>query len=114
MLTLYCIMQIPGSVLDKRSLAWNKGKAWIDGAKKEVVEAYAKQSEDDLTAFLRCRREEIVEGGVLFILMAGRPGQLQPENQLGDPDSRAKHPFTSSMDQAWQDLLNEVCIPNSM
>ncbi|XXG50967.1 hypothetical protein AAC387_Pa02g4848 [Persea americana] len=107
---LHWLSQIPGSVLDKRSLAWNKGRAWIDGAKKEVVEAYAKQSEDDLTAFLRCRREEIVEGGVLFILMAGRPGQEQPENQLGDPDSRAKHPFTSSMDQAWQDLLTEGLI----
>lgn len=101
-------------MLDERSPAWNRGRAWIDGANKEVVEAYAKQSDDDLMAFLRCRREEIVEGGALFILMAGRPGEQQPENQLGDPDSRAKHPFTSSMDQAWQDLLKEVSIPNLM
>lgn len=107
---LHWLSQIPEVVLDKRSVAWNEGRAWIDGAKKEVVEAYAKQSEEDLMAFLRCRREEIVEGGILFILMAGRPGSLQPENQLGDPDSRAKHPFTSSMDQAWEDLLNEGLI----
>ncbi|XP_077241200.1 gibberellic acid methyltransferase 2-like [Tasmannia lanceolata] len=104
---LHWLSKIPEAVLDKRSPAWNKGRAWIDGAKKEVVEAYAKQSEEDLKAFLRCRREEIVEGGMLFILMAGRPGSERPENQLGDPDSRAKHPFTSSMDQAWEDLLNE-------
>ena len=97
-------------MLDKRSPAWNKGKAWIDGAKKEVVEAYAKQSEEDLDNFLRCRKQEIVEGGVLFMLMGGRPaGSLHhPDNQLDDSDSRAKHPFTSSMDQAWEDLLNEV------
>lgn len=75
-----------------------------------MVEAYAKQSEEDLEDFLRCRKEEIVEGGVLFILMGGRPGSKRPENQLDDSDSRAKHPFTSSMDQAWEDLLNEVCI----
>ncbi|XP_077230623.1 gibberellic acid methyltransferase 2-like [Tasmannia lanceolata] len=107
---LHWLSKIPEAVLDKRSPAWNKGRAWIDGAKEEVVEAYAKQSEEDLKAFLRCRREEIVEGGMLFILMAGRPGSQRPENQLGDPDSRAKHPFTSSMDQAWEDLLNEALI----
>ncbi|XP_068664367.1 gibberellic acid methyltransferase 2-like [Aristolochia californica] len=107
---LHWLSKVPEEVLDKRSAAWNKGRAWIDGAKKEVVESYARQSEEDLKAFLRCRREEIVEGGVLFMLMAGRPGSEKPENQLGDPDSRAKHPFTSSMDQAWQDLLNEGLI----
>ncbi|KAF8404003.1 hypothetical protein HHK36_012113 [Tetracentron sinense] len=107
---LHWLSQIPEVVLDKRSSAWNKGRAWIDGAKKDVVEAYAKQSEEDLEAFLRCRREEIVQGGMLFILMAGRPCSRRPENQLGDPDSRAKHPFTSSMDQAWEDLLNEGLI----
>ncbi|OVA03904.1 SAM dependent carboxyl methyltransferase [Macleaya cordata] len=107
---LHWLSQIPNAVLDKRSAAWNKGRAWIDGAKKEVIEAYSKQSMEDLEAFLRCRREEIVEGGLLFILMAGRPSSQRPENQLGDPDSRAKHPFTSSMDQAWEDLLNEGLI----
>ncbi|KAK9170631.1 hypothetical protein Syun_002771 [Stephania yunnanensis] len=107
---LHWLSQIPESVLDKRSRAWNEGRAWIDGAKREVVEAYAKQSKDDLMAFLRCRREEIVKGGMLFMLMAGRPGSNRPEEQIGDPDSRAKHPFTSSMDQAWEDLLNEGLI----
>lgn len=95
-------------MLDKRSAAWNKERAWIDGAKKEVVEAYAKQSEKDLDDFLKCRKEEIAIGGMLFILMGGRPTSCPPENQLGDPDSRAKHPFTNSMDQAWQDLVDEV------
>lgn len=104
------IYQIPEAVLDKRSAAWNKGRAWIEGAKEEVIEAYAKQSEKDLEDFLRCRKEEIVRGGMLFILMGGRPGK----NQLGDPDSTAKHPFTTSMDQAWQDLLNEVYMYQSI
>lgn len=107
---LHWLSKVPEAVLDERSPAWNEGRAWIDGAKKEVVDAYAKQSEEDLEAFLSCRREEIVEGGMLFLLMAGRPGTQLPENQLGDPDSRAKHPFTSTMDQAWQDLLSEGLI----
>nr|QRX38995.1 gibberellic acid methyltransferase [Phoenix dactylifera] len=107
---LHWLSQIPDAVLDKQSPSWNEGRAWIDGAKKEVVDAYAKQSEEDLKAFLQCRKEEIAEGGILFILMAGRPDSQQAENQLGDPDSRAKHPFTTSMDQAWEDLLNEGLI----
>ncbi|MQL92639.1 hypothetical protein Taro_025267 [Colocasia esculenta] len=107
---LHWLSQIPESVLDRRSPAWNKGRAWIDGAKEEVVEAYARQSSEDLKAFLRCRREEIMEGGLLFLLMAGRPGSQPPANQLGDPESRAKHPFTGTMDQAWADLLNEGLI----
>ncbi|XP_072997635.1 gibberellic acid methyltransferase 2 [Typha latifolia] len=107
---LHWLSQIPEAVLDRRSPAWNKGRAWIDGAKKEVVDAYARQSKDDLRAFLRCRKEEIVEGGMLFMLIGGRPSSQRPENQLCDPDSRAKHPFTDSMDQAWEDLLNEGLI----
>ncbi|XP_043807447.1 gibberellic acid methyltransferase 2 isoform X2 [Manihot esculenta] len=104
---LHWLSQIPDAVLEKTSAAWNKGRVWIDGAKKEVVEAYAKQSEKDLEDFLSCRKEEMVQGGMLFLLMGGRPASQQPENQLGDPDSRAKHPFTTSLDQAWQDLINE-------
>ncbi|KAF5725541.1 gibberellic acid methyltransferase 2 [Tripterygium wilfordii] len=107
---LHWLSQIPDAVVDKASPAWNKGRAWIDGAKEEVVEAYAKQSEKDMEDFLRCRKEEILQGGILFMLMGGRPGSQPPENQLGDPDSRAKHPFTNSMDQAWQDLVNEGLI----
>lgn len=102
--------QVPDEVLDKKSGAWNKGRAWIEGAKQEVVEAYAKQSEKDLDEFLKCRKEEIAVGGVLFVLMGGRPESEHPENQLGDPDSSAKHPFTTCMDQAWQDMINEGLI----
>ncbi|XP_030524543.2 gibberellic acid methyltransferase 2-like isoform X1 [Rhodamnia argentea] len=107
---LHWLSQIPEEVTDKSSPAWNKGRAWIDGAKEEVVEAYARRSEEDLDNFLRCRKEEIVEGGVLFMLMGGRPSSQQPCDQLGDPDSRDKHPFTTSMDRAWQDLLDEGLI----
>eukprot|EP00253_Pinus_taeda_P028023 PITA_28023 len=106
---LHWMSRIPEAVLDKSSPAWNQGRAWIDGARKEVVEAYAKQSEEDLKSFLRCRAEEMVPGGLLFILMAGRSDE-HPQNQLGDPYSRAKHPFTQAMDQAWNDLVKENLI----
>nr|QRX38988.1 gibberellic acid methyltransferase [Ginkgo biloba] len=107
---LHWMSKIPVAVVDKNSKAWNQGRAWIDSARKEVVEAYAEQSEQDLKAFLHCRAEEMISGGLLYILMAGRPDAEHPEHQLGDPDSRAKHPFTNSMDEAWDDLVTEGLI----
>ncbi|KFK27207.1 hypothetical protein AALP_AA8G349700 [Arabis alpina] len=105
---LHWLSQIPEKVLEKGSKTWNKGKTWIEGAKKEVVDAYAEQSDQDLENFLKCRKEEMVKGGVLFALMAGRPSGSS--SQLGDQDTRAKHPFTITMEQAWQDLIDEGLI----
>lgn len=92
--------------MEKGSKTWNKGRTWIEGAKKEVVDAFAEQSDKDLDDFLKCRKEEMVKGGVLFVLMAGRPSGSV--SQIGDQDSRAKHPLTTTMEQAWQDLVDEV------
>ncbi|CDY46572.1 BnaCnng13940D [Brassica napus] len=70
---LHWLSQIPEKVLEKGSRTWNKGKTWVEGAKKEVVDAYAEQSDKDLDDFLKCRKAEMVKGGVLFVLMTGRP-----------------------------------------
>ena len=83
-----------------------QGNGVDQGAEKEVVEAYAEQSDKDLVEFLKCRNEEIVVGGVLFMLMAGRPSGSV--SQVSDHDSRLRHIFTTLMDQAWQDLVDEV------
>ncbi|CAG7887717.1 gibberellic acid methyltransferase 1 isoform X1 [Brassica rapa] len=105
---LQWLSQVPEKVMEKGSKTWNKGRAWIQGAEGEVVEAYAEQSDKDLVQFLKCRKEEIVEGGVLFMLMGGRPSGLV--SQVSDHDSRLRHLFTILMDQAWQDLVDEGLI----
>ncbi|KAL0712619.1 hypothetical protein Bca4012_019597 [Brassica carinata] len=107
MSALQWLSQIPEKVMEKGSRTWNKGRVWIQGAEKEVVEAYAEQSDNDLVEFLKCRKKEIVVGGVLFMLMAGRPSGLV--SQVSD-DSRLKLIFTTLMDQAWQDLVDEGLI----
>ncbi|CAN6861920.1 unnamed protein product [Brassica oleracea] len=70
---LHWLSQIPEKVLEKGSRTWNKGKTWVEGAKKEVVDAYAEQSDKDLDDFLKCQKAEMVKGGVLFVLMTDRP-----------------------------------------
>ncbi|CAN6914972.1 hypothetical protein Bca4012_088198 [Brassica carinata] len=105
---LQWLSQVPEKVMEKGSKTWNKGRAWIQGAEGEVVEAYAEQSDKDLVQFLKCRKEEIVEGGVLFMLMGGRPSGLV--SQVSDHDSGLRHLFTILMDQAWQDLVDEGLI----
>ncbi|KAF8099862.1 hypothetical protein N665_0236s0023 [Sinapis alba] len=105
---LHWLSQIPEKVVEKGTRTWNKGKTWIEGTKKEVVDAYAEQSDKDLDNFLKCRKEEMVEGGVLFVLMGGRPSGSS--SQFGDQDTRTKHPFTTTMEQAWQDLIDEGLI----
>ncbi|KAG2256413.1 hypothetical protein Bca52824_075707 [Brassica carinata] len=45
---------IPRKVMEKASKTWNKGRVWIQGAEREVVEAYAEQSHKDLVEFLKC------------------------------------------------------------
>ncbi|XP_010438760.1 PREDICTED: gibberellic acid methyltransferase 1-like [Camelina sativa] len=108
MSALQWLSQIPEKVMEKGSKSWNKGRVWIEGAEKEVVETYAEQSDKDLAEFLKCRKEEIVVGGVLFMLMGGRPSGSV--SQIGDTDSSLKHPFTTLMDQAWQNLVDEGLI----
>ncbi|KFK29160.1 hypothetical protein AALP_AA7G096900 [Arabis alpina] len=104
MSALQWLSQLP----EKGSKTWNKGRVGIEGAEKEVIEAYAEQADKDLIEFLMCRKEEIVIGGVLFMLMGGRPSGSM--SQFSDPDSSLKHPLATLMDQAWQDLVDEGLI----
>ncbi|CAH8391751.1 unnamed protein product [Eruca vesicaria subsp. sativa] len=104
---LQWLSHVPIKVIKKGSKTWNKGRVWIEGAEKEVVEAYAEQADDDLVTFLKYRKGEIVVGGMLFMLMAGRPSGL--ESQVSD-DSPFKLSFTTLMNQTWQELVDEGSI----
>ncbi|KAG2330828.1 hypothetical protein Bca52824_002008 [Brassica carinata] len=83
--------------MEKGSRTWNKGRVWIQGAEKEVVEAYAEQSDNDLVEFLKCRKKR----------NSGRRSVVYVD---GCDDSRLKLIFTTLMDQAWQDLVDEGLI----
>eukprot|EP01018_Ginkgo_biloba_P003405 Gb_41559 [translate_table: standard] len=68
--SLHWLSQVPESVEDKWSPAWNGGGIFISS--EAVGAAYLCQFTTDFTAFLEARAEEIVPEGSLFISLLGR------------------------------------------
>lgn len=96
--------QVPESVLDKRSGAYNKGKVFIHGANEQAANAYKKQFQTDLAAFLRSRSKEMRRGGSMFLVCLGRTS-ADPTDQGG-----AGLLFGTHFQDAWNDLVQEVII----
>lgn len=91
-------------VLDKRSTAYNKGKIFIHGANEATAHAYKKQFQFDLADFLRSRSKEMKTGGSMFLVCLGRTCP-DPTDQGG-----AGLLFGTHFQDAWNDLVDEVCI----
>lgn len=94
--------QVPESVTDKKSNAYNKGRVFIHGASESTADAYKKQFQRDLAAFLRCRSQELKSGGSMFIVCLGRTS-VGPTDQ-GGPGIL----FGTHFQDAWNDLVQEV------
>lgn len=101
-LTMDYILQVPDTVLDKSSMAYNKGKIFIHGANKTAANAYRKQFQTDLAGFLKMRSREMKKGGSMFIALLGRTSE-DPTDQGG-----AGLLFGTHFQDAWDDLVQEV------
>ncbi|XP_050228957.1 loganic acid O-methyltransferase-like [Mercurialis annua] len=71
--SLHWLSKIPPEIVDSNSPAWNKGSIQCTGYSKEVANAYLGQYKKDVNMFLNARAEEIVGGGLIVILIGGRP-----------------------------------------
>ncbi|KAK4343980.1 hypothetical protein RND71_037074 [Anisodus tanguticus] len=60
-------IDVPDVVLDKRSVAYNKGRIYIHGANEITANAYKKQFQTDLAGFLGARSKEMKRGGSMFL-----------------------------------------------
>ncbi|XP_047940321.1 loganic acid O-methyltransferase-like isoform X2 [Salvia hispanica] len=69
--SLHWLSRVPPPLQLRDSPAWNPERIHYTGASDAVVEAYADQFEEDMGVFLRSRAEEIVEGGIVIIIMPG-------------------------------------------
>lgn len=95
---------MPEIVLDKSSMAYNKGKIFIHGANKISANAFRKQFQTDLGGFLKMRSKEMKKGGSMFIALLGRTSE-DPTDQGG-----AGLLFGTHFQDAWNDLVQEVLI----
>ncbi|KAJ8766584.1 hypothetical protein K2173_023831 [Erythroxylum novogranatense] len=101
---LHWLSQVPESVVDKRSRAYNRGRVYIHGAGEAVAEAYKQQFRKDLADFMRARSQEIKNGGSMFLACLGRTS-VEPTDQGG-----AGLLFGTHYQDAWDDLVREGLI----
>nr|BCT65993.1 Indoleacetic acid methyltransferase [Lotus japonicus] len=102
--SLHWLSQVPESVLDKRSSAYNKGRVFIHGADESTTSAYKKQFQTDLASFLSSRSVEMKRGGSMFLVCLGRTS-VDPTDQGG-----AGLLFGTHFQDAWDDLVQEGLI----
>ncbi|KAH1121173.1 hypothetical protein J1N35_004333 [Gossypium stocksii] len=102
--SLHWLSQMPESVLDRRSTAYNKGRVFIHGASDSSANAYKKQFQTDLAKFLRARSIEMKRGGSMFLVCLGRTS-VDPTDQGG-----AGLLFGTHFQDAWDDLVQEGLI----
>ncbi|KAF8040349.1 hypothetical protein BT93_B2548 [Corymbia citriodora subsp. variegata] len=73
---LQWLSQAPQEILDKSSCAWNGESIHYASSPAEVVGAYAAQFERDMDGFLIARAEEMVGGGLVFMIVPGVPDSV--------------------------------------
>ncbi|CAL2262357.1 unnamed protein product [Prunus armeniaca] len=71
--SLHWLSRVPKQVVDRNSPAWNKGRIQYSNSTDEVVRAYEAQFAEDMGCFLHARAQEIVHGGLMVIIIPGRP-----------------------------------------
>ncbi|KAL6010263.1 Indole-3-acetate O-methyltransferase 1 [Asimina triloba] len=99
-----CVFRVyvPESVMDQKSVAYNKGRVFIHGASRWTGAAYREQYQKDLAAFLRARSQELVgSGGAMFLVCLGRTS-ADPTDQGG-----AGLLFGAHFQDAWNELVEE-------
>ncbi|XP_042040814.1 loganic acid O-methyltransferase-like isoform X2 [Salvia splendens] len=71
--TLHYLSKVPEEIIDSKSPAWNKARIHYTNtdASPHVAKGYLEQFKRDLRAFLSARGEEIVKGGLMFLIIPG-------------------------------------------
>ncbi|XP_056166061.1 loganic acid O-methyltransferase-like [Syzygium oleosum] len=70
---LHWLSCVPQEILDKSCRAWNGERIYYVSSPAEVIGAYSAQFGRDLEAFLSARAEEMVSGGLIFMVVPGEP-----------------------------------------
>lgn len=100
---LQWLSKVPQELLDCNSPAFNKGRILYGTSASEVGQAYSDQYAKDMQSFFDARAQELVPGGLLLLLIPGRPdGTLPAQHSFS--------PFLEPMESSLSDMVNEVHI----
>lgn len=78
---LHWLTRVPQECLDTNSPAWNKGRIHYTDAPKAVMNAYSARFAKDMNLFLDARAKELVDGGMMVLIMQGVPNDI-PHSRL--------------------------------
>ncbi|CAI9096080.1 OLC1v1032151C1 [Oldenlandia corymbosa var. corymbosa] len=81
-ISLHWLQRVPEGVMNKDSPYWNKGRITYAKSPTQVVNAFRDQFFRDLKDFLKARSEELVPGGLLAMIMLGRPEGTSPPEAI--------------------------------
>ncbi|KAH9751783.1 putative S-adenosylmethionine-dependent methyltransferase [Citrus sinensis] len=70
---LHWLSKIPKEIAGGNSLAWNRESIRNKRFVNEVAEAYSAQFKNDIESLLNARAQELVAGGLMFILIVAVP-----------------------------------------
>nr|AFH89623.1 jasmonic acid carboxyl methyltransferase [Cymbidium ensifolium] len=103
--SLHWLSQVPRDICDQLNAPLNKGKLYISKTTPdEVLEAYYSQFEEDFSHFLKCRAEEMVDGGRMMLTFMGR--------RIGEEAHSSESCYHwDLLAQALMDMTNEGFFP---
>nr|GEU68005.1 probable S-adenosylmethionine-dependent methyltransferase At5g38100 [Tanacetum cinerariifolium] len=70
--------------MEKGSSDYNKERVHYVSSDEEVVKAYQRQYVKDMDGFLTARAEVVVRGGLVVVLVPGRPNELPHPECIGN------------------------------
>ncbi|XP_027076927.1 loganic acid O-methyltransferase-like [Coffea arabica] len=105
---LHWLSDVPKEVTDNTSPAWNKGKIHHGGAKKKVLEVYASQFAKDLESFLNARAHELVDGGLMALVIPAVPDAIRESQTTIVTEKEFEVLGSCLMDLAKKGLVDEL------
>ncbi|KAK9925787.1 hypothetical protein M0R45_023052 [Rubus argutus] len=78
------LSRVPEAVVDRDSSAWNKGRIHYSNSTDEVIRAHETQYNKDMECFLHSRAQEIVHGGLMILMIPGRPDGTPHSHSLAN------------------------------
>ncbi|BFG33145.1 hypothetical protein CerSpe_194210 [Prunus speciosa] len=97
---LHWLSKLPQELRDANSPAFNKGRILHGNAPYEVGQAYSAQYAKDIECFFHARGQELAPGGLMVLLIPGRPhGTLPAQSSLA--------PYYASLESTLADMVNE-------